>query len=75
MNFKQVLWNPLAFFISLMMSIIMPLIFAVPSGMPLEICFLYWPFRWVVAYFIVTLFVNKIAFKLAKEIFDFKPGL
>lgn len=74
MNIKQLLWNPLAFFISLMMSIIMPVIFAVPSGMPLEICFLYWPLRWVAAYFIVTLFVNKIAFRLAQKVFNFKPG-
>ena len=39
------LWNPIAFFISLIMSIVMPLIFATPMGMPLEICFLMWPIR------------------------------
>ena len=45
------LWNPIAFFISLIMSIIMPLIFATPMGMPVEICFLMWPVRRVIAYF------------------------
>lgn len=52
----------------------MPLIFAIPNGMPLEICILWWPVRWVVAYFIVTLIVNRISFKLAEKIFGFKPG-
>ncbi|WP_294969603.1 hypothetical protein [uncultured Methanosphaera sp.] len=53
----------------------MPLLFATPMGMPIEMCLLYWPIRWLVAYLIVTLFVNKIAFRLAQKIFGFKPGV
>ena len=74
MNYKQLFWNPIAFFISLIMSLLMPLIFALPNGMPFEVCLLYWPVRWVVAYFLVTLFVNKISFKLAMKVFNFRPG-
>ena len=74
MDLKNLFWNPIAFFISLLMSLIMPLLFAIPNGMPLEVCLLWWPVRWVVAYFIVTLFVNKISFKLAQKVFGFKPG-
>lgn len=55
-----------------MMSLLMPLIFAIPSGMPLSTCILLWPIRWVVAYFLVVLFVNPAAFNLAERIFDFK---
>lgn len=67
------LWNPPAFFISLMMSLFMPIIFAIPHGMALETCVIYWPIRWVVAYFIVTLFVQPFSFKLAGRIFNFDP--
>jgi len=73
-EYKRLFWNPIAFFISLIMSLIMPLIFAIPNGMPLEVCLLWWPVRWVVAYFIVTLFVNKISFKLAQKVFGFNVG-
>ena len=64
------LWNPIAFFISLIMSIVMPLIFATPMGMPLEICFLMWPIRWVVAYFIVNLIPIGIFHKLDDELYN-----
>lgn len=74
MDLKDLIWNPIAFFISLMMSFIMPLIFAIPNGMPIEVCLIWWPVRWVVAYFIVTLFVNRVAFGLAQKVFGFKPG-
>ena len=46
------LWNPVAFFISLMMSLFMPLIFVIPSGMPFEVCLIQWPIRWFIAIFI-----------------------
>lgn len=74
LELKRIFWNPIAFFISLIMSLVMPLIFAIPNGMPLDVCLLWWPVRWVVAYFIVTLFVNKISFKLAMKVFNFRPG-
>lgn len=69
------LWNPVAFFISLIMSIVMPLIFSIPMGMPIEICFLMWPIRWIVAYLLVTQAVHPIGFGLADKIFGFKMGM
>ncbi|MDO5849422.1 MAG: hypothetical protein Q4P18_07795 [Methanobrevibacter sp.] len=68
------LWNPVAFFISLIMSLLMPLIFATSMGMPIEICLLYWPLRWLVAYMIVTIFARPASLKLAKKIFGFEAG-
>ncbi len=52
----------------------MPLIFAVPSGMPISVLFLWWIVRWPVAYFLVVLIVNPISLKLAMKVFNFKPG-
>lgn len=66
------IWNPMAFFISLIMSIVMPLIFATPMGMPIEECFMFWPLRWPVAYFLVVVIVNPVSFKLANKVFGFK---
>lgn len=54
------------------MSLLMPLIFAIPSGMPLVTCILLWPLRWVVAYFLVVIIVNPTAFNLAERVFNFK---
>lgn len=71
---KDIIWNPMGFFISFFMSLLMPVIFAIPHGMTLETCVEYWPVRWVVAYFIVTLLVQPVSFKLAGKIFGFKPG-
>lgn len=73
-SIKNRIWNPFAFFISLIMSLIMPLIFAVPSGMPISVLFLWWIVRWPVAYFLVVLIVNPISLKLAMKVFNFKPG-
>ena len=66
------IWNPVAFFISFFMSLIMPVIFAIPHGMSIETCILYWPLRWVVAYFIVVILIQPTSFKLAAKIFGFK---
>lgn len=66
------IWNPMAFFISLIMSLLMPLIFATPMGMPLTMCFQLWPLRWVVAYFLVVVIVNPVSFKLANKVFNFE---
>lgn len=71
---KRKLWNPFAFFISLIMSLLMPLIFAIPMGMPIITCLVYWPLRWVVAYFLVTLIVNPASFKLAEKVFNARIG-
>ena len=63
LDYIKGLWNPVAFWISLMMSIIMPLIFGVlPSylggdGITLEYCFILWPIRWIVAYLLINTFV------------------
>ncbi len=54
------------------MSIVMPLIFATPMGMPIEECFMFWPLRWPVAYFLVVVIVNPVSFKLANKVFGFK---
>ncbi|WP_303247457.1 hypothetical protein [uncultured Methanobrevibacter sp.] len=55
-----------------MMSLLMPLIFALPSGMPLISCILLWPVRWAVAYFLVVIIVTPTAFNLAERVFNFK---
>ena len=68
------LWNPSSFFTSLIMSGIMPLIFAVPFGMPVVICLERWPLRWAVAYFLCVIFVDDLAMKLAVKTFGFQAG-
>ena len=67
------LWNPAAFFISLMMSIIMPVIFgiAVPHaiglpGLEIDLCLYMWPLRWVTAYLLINIIVYPIGFGLAE---------
>lgn len=67
------LWNPVAFFISLIMSIVMALIFSYPMGMPVWLCFALWPLRWVVAYFFANFICNPLGFKLAVKVFNFRP--
>lgn len=68
------IWNPVAFFISLIMSIVMVLIFSYPQGMPVWSCFALWPVRWPVAYFFSNFICNPIGFKLAVKVFNFRPG-
>ena len=68
------IWNPVAFFISLIMSIVMALIFSYPQGMPVWLCFALWPIRWPVAYFFSNFICNPIGFKLAVKVFNFRPG-
>ena len=67
------IWNPVCFFISLFMSFLMPLIFAVPMGSKLDIVLIYWPLRWLVTYLLITLIVNPTSFALAKKVFNFNP--
>ena len=67
------LWNPAAFFISLMMSFIMALIFGIPMGMPVEALFYLWPVRWVVAYLLINIVIYPIGFGLAEKVFHFNP--
>lgn len=68
------LWNPTGLFISLFMSFLMPLMFAVPFGyMPIDIFLYQQLIRWPVAYFIVTLIVIPISLYLAKSFFNFSP--
>ena len=67
------LWNPVAFFISLIMSIVMALIFSYPQGMPVWLCFTLWPVRWPVAYFFANFICNPLGFKLAVKVFNFDP--
>ena len=67
------LWNPVAFFISLIMSIVMALIFSYPQGMPVWLCFTLWPVRWPVAYFFANFICNPLGFKLAVKVFNFNP--
>lgn len=73
MGMKTGLWNPAAFFISLIMSFIMPAIFGLTSNLTIEALFYIWPVRWAAAYFIVSQIVNPLAFKLAGKIFGFNP--
>ena len=78
-DFIKGLWNPIAFWISLMMSIIMPIIFGVipfyitGNGISLENCLLMWPIRWLVAYLLINTFVRSTGMKLAKKVFNFEP--
>ena len=78
-DFIKGLWNPVAFWISLMMSIIIPLIFGVlPSylgqvGISLEYCIVLWPLRWIVAYLLINTFVRDTGLKLAAKVFNFNP--
>ena len=74
------LWNPAAFFISLMMSMIMAIIFGmfVPSlmglhGLEADLCLYMWPLRWVTAYLLINIIVYPIGFLLAKKVFGFNP--
>lgn len=79
LNYIKNLWNPVAFWMSFIMSMIMPLIFAVfpyyllGNGVSLENWLLLAPIRWFVAYLLVNIFVRNIAFKLAIKIFGFNP--
>ena len=75
LGMKTGLWNPLAFFISLMMSFIMPAVFALPTGhLSFEFLVYLWPLRWVVAYLLVSQIVNPLAFKSAVKLFGFNPN-
>lgn len=67
-------FNPLAFFISLQMSFIIPLIFGVTSNLTWEMFLVMWPLRWAVAYCLVNFIVTPLAFKLAVKVFNFNPG-
>ncbi|WP_296861143.1 hypothetical protein [uncultured Methanobrevibacter sp.] len=73
-DYYMKVWNPVAFFISLIMSIVMALIFSYPQGMPVWLCFALWPVRWPVAYFFSNFICNPIGFKLAVKVFNFRPG-
>ena len=73
-DYYMKVWNPVAFFISLIMSIVMALIFSYPQGMPVWLCFALWPTRWPVAYFFSNFICNPIGFKLAVKVFNFRPG-
>ena len=67
LDFIKRLWNPVAFWISFMMSIIMPIIFG-------ENCLILWPLRWIVAYLLINTFVRETGLKLAAKVFKFNPG-
>ena len=67
------LWNPAAFFISLMMSFIMAAIFGLTMGMPADLLFYLWPVRWVTAYLLINTIIYPIGFGLAKKVFGFDP--
>ena len=67
------LWNPAAFFLSLMMSFIMAAIFGLPMGLPVDLLFTMWPLRWVTAYLLINIIVYPIGFWLAKKVFGFDP--
>ena len=67
------LWNPAAFFISLMMSFIMAAIFGLPMGMPVEFLFYLWPVRWIPAYLLINIVIYPIGFGLTKKVFGFDP--
>jgi hypothetical protein len=67
------LWNPAAFFISLIMSFLMCAIFGLPMGMPVDALFYLWPIRWVTAYLLINIVVYPIGFGLAKIVFGFDP--
>lgn len=68
------IWNPLAFFISFIMSMIMPAIFGVlTNSLPVDIFIYLIPVRWAVAYCMANFIANPIGFKLAEKVFGFKP--
>lgn len=67
------LWNPAAFFISLMMSFIMAAIFGLTMGMPIDMLFYLWPVRWLTAYLLINIVIYPIGFGLAKIVFGFDP--
>ena len=74
------LWNPAAFFISLMMSMIMAVIFGmfVPSLLGLQrlepdLCLYMWPLRWITAYLLINIIIYPIGFYLANKVFGFDP--
>ena len=67
------IWNPAAFFISLMMSFIMAAIFGLPMGMPIDALFYLWPVRWVTAYLLINIIIYPIGFGLAEKVFHFNP--
>ena len=79
LDYIKRLWSPVAFWISLMMSFIMPLIFGVipfyliGKGIGLENFLLMWPIRWLVAYLLITTFVRSVGMKLAIKVFNFNP--
>ncbi|MDD3408666.1 hypothetical protein [Methanobrevibacter sp. UBA412] len=74
MSIKNRIWNPMAFFISLFMSLLMPLIVAVPFGnMSLYTLFSQWVIRWIIAYFTVNLVVIPVSLRLAQHFFTFPP--
>ena len=80
LDFIKGLWNPVAFWISFMMSIIMPIIFGVipfyltGNGISLENCLILWPLRWLVAYLLINTFFRDTGLKLAAKVFKFDPG-
>ncbi|WP_295722672.1 hypothetical protein [uncultured Methanobrevibacter sp.] len=65
------LWNPSLFFISFMISFIMPAIFNLPKGMAIDLLLYLWPLRWVTAYLLLNIIINPIGFGLAKKVFGF----
>lgn len=70
---KTGIWNPALFFTSLMMTFIMPSIFALPKGMSIKVLLLLWPFRWITSYLLLNFLINPIGFRLAKKVFRFDP--
>lgn len=65
------LWNPIAFFMSFMMSMLMPAIFGLTTSMSIEQYIWQAPLRWFVAYLLIDLFVLKSGFYLAEKVFGF----
>ena len=74
------LWNPAAFFISFMMSMIMPIIFGIylpkffgMPGLSWDLCLYMWPIRWLTAYLLINTVIYPIGFGLAKKVFGYDP--
>ncbi|MDO5828352.1 MAG: hypothetical protein Q4Q19_08835 [Methanobrevibacter sp.] len=65
------LWNPIAFFMSFMMSMLMPAIFGLTTSMSIEQYIWQAPLRWFVAYLLIDLIVLKSGFYLAEKVFGF----
>ena len=72
------LWNPAAFFISLIMSMVMAAIFGIlfPSfiglqGLEWDLCLHMWPLRWVTAYLLINIIVYPIGSGLGEKVFGF----